>query len=70
MQKNWIGRSEGWEIKFPINDYPEEVSVFTTRMDTLFGCTYLVLAPEHPLIDELDIENREEVSKYVEKARE
>jgi len=67
MQKNWIGRSEGWEIKFPIND--SEVSVFTTRTDTLFGCTYLVLAPEHPLINELDVENKEEVLKYIEKAR-
>jgi len=68
MQKNWIGRSEGWEIKFLINN-SKEVSVFTTRIDTLFGCTYLVLAPEHPLINELPIENKEEVLAYIEKAK-
>jgi leucyl-tRNA synthetase len=68
MQKNWIGRSEGWEIKFLINN-SKEVSVFTTRIDTLFGCIYLVLAPEHPLINELPIENKEEVLAYIEKAK-
>ena len=68
MQKNWIGRSEGLEIKFLINN-SKEVSVFTTRIDTLFGCTYLVLAPEHPLINELPIENKEEVLAYIEKAK-
>lgn len=68
MQKNWIGRSEGWEIKFSIND-TKEVSVFTTRIDTLFGCTYLVLAPEHPLVNELQIENKEEVLEYINKAK-
>jgi len=68
MQKNWIGRSEGWEIKFLVNN-SKEVSVFTTRIDTLFGCTYLVLAPEHPLINELPIENKEEVLSYIEKAK-
>jgi leucyl-tRNA synthetase len=68
MQKNWIGRSEGWEIKFLINN-TKEVSVFTTRIDTLFGCTYLVLAPEHPLVNELPIENKEEVLEYINKAK-
>ncbi|MFA5319469.1 MAG: leucine--tRNA ligase, partial [Candidatus Paceibacterota bacterium] len=68
MQKNWIGRSEGWEIKFLINNI-KEVSVFTTRIDTLFGCTYLVLAPEHPLVNELPIENKEEVLEYINKAK-
>ena len=67
MQKNWIGRSEGWEIKFSIGG--KEVPVFTTRADTLFGCTYLVLAPEHPLINEIDVENKEEVAEYVEKSK-
>lgn len=67
MQKNWIGRSEGWEIKFLIGG--KEVPVFTTRADTLFGCTYLVLAPEHPLVSELDAENKEKVSEYVEKSK-
>ncbi len=68
MQKNWIGRSEGWEINFSIND-AKDISVFTTRIDTLFGCTYLVIAPEHPLINELGIENKEEVLAYIEKAK-
>ncbi|MFZ3054793.1 MAG: leucine--tRNA ligase, partial [Minisyncoccales bacterium] len=67
MQKNWIGRSEGWEIKFPISS--KEISVFTTRIDTLFGCTYLVIAPEHSLINELQIENKEEVLEYINKAK-
>jgi leucyl-tRNA synthetase len=59
MQKNWIGKSEGWEIDFKINDI--NVPVFTTRADTLFGCTYLVLAPEHSLISKLKVENKDEV---------
>lgn len=67
MQKNWIGKSEGWEIDFKIND--TNIPVFTTRADTLFGCTYLVLAPEHPIIKELKIENKDEVNIYIEKAR-
>ncbi|HNP79568.1 MAG TPA: leucine--tRNA ligase [Candidatus Pacearchaeota archaeon] len=67
MQKNWIGRSEGWEIDFKINNI--NVPVFTTRADTLFGCTYLVLAPEHPLVKQLRLENKEEVDLYIEKAR-
>ncbi|MFA5310544.1 MAG: leucine--tRNA ligase, partial [Candidatus Paceibacterota bacterium] len=67
MQKNWIGRSEGWEIKFSIGS--KEISVFTTRADTLFGCTYLVIAPEHPLISELEFKNKEEVSDYIDKAK-
>jgi leucyl-tRNA synthetase len=51
MQRNWIGRSEGAEIDFAIADATEKIMVFTTRHDTLFGATYLVLAPEHPLVD-------------------
>ena len=53
MQRNWIGRSEGAEVRFPAGDGPEPISVFTTRPDTLFGATYMVLAPEHPLVDAL-----------------
>ncbi len=53
MQKNWIGRSEGAEVKFKVADSGEEVTVFTTRPDTLFGATFFLLAPEHQLVDKL-----------------
>ncbi len=57
MQKNWIGKSTGAEIRFPIQNPPEgvqgEIPVFTTRPDTLFGATFMVLAPEHPLVSKL-----------------
>jgi len=51
MQRNWIGRSEGARIDFPVEGHDERITVFTTRPDTLFGATYMVLAPEHPLVD-------------------
>lgn len=51
LQINWIGRSEGAQIDFPVKGHAESVRVFTTRPDTLFGATYMVLAPEHPLVD-------------------
>ena len=53
MQRNWIGRSEGAEVDFQIAGSPEKIRVFTTRPDTLFGATYMVLAPEHKLVDAL-----------------
>lgn len=53
MQKNWIGRSEGCEFSLAIDGSAETVSVFTTRPDTVFGITYMVLAPEHPLVEKL-----------------
>ncbi len=74
MQKNWIGKSTGHQIKFAIKDKNNfkisEVEVFTTRIDTLFGTTYLVLAPEHSLVNQLKdyISNRYEVEKYIEEA--
>ncbi|MEJ2618506.1 MAG: leucine--tRNA ligase, partial [Ignavibacteriaceae bacterium] len=51
MQKNWIGKSEGAEVKFTIDNIDKEINIFTTRPDTLFGATYMVLAPEHELVD-------------------
>ena len=53
MQRNWIGRSEGAEVDFQVADSSKKIRVFTTRPDTLFGATYMVLSPEHKLIDEL-----------------
>jgi len=73
-QRNWIGRSEGAQIKFPISNSQFSVEVFTTRPDTLFGATYLVLAPEHPLLQEvasnkLQVSNKSEVEKYINEAK-
>ncbi len=70
-QKNWIGKSEGTLIKFPIADSKLSIEVFTTRPDTLFGATYMVLAPEHPLVKELEprITNFAEVKKYQKSAK-
>ncbi len=70
QQRNWIGRSEGTEIIFPIVGTESELRVFTTRVDTLFGCTYVVVAPEHSLIDELslNISNLKDVQKYLKQA--
>ncbi|TSC75225.1 MAG: leucyl-tRNA synthetase [Parcubacteria group bacterium Gr01-1014_30] len=95
LQKDWIGRSEGWEVQFPISNsqLPNEtksseareepkaprasINVFTTRIDTLFGATYLVLAPEHPFIENSkslpaqagEIRNSKFVQKYIEEAK-
>ena len=69
-QRNWIGRSDGAEILFRVDDLDETVAVFTTRPDTLFGATFFVLAPEHPLVEQL-IErspNGEELNAYVKRA--
>ena len=70
QQRNWIGRSEGAEVKFKIADSDEELTVYTTRPDTLFGATYMVIAPEHHLIQKLadKILNLEEIEEYKKKA--
>ncbi len=70
MQRNWIGRSEGAEILFRIEELDVDLPVFTTRPDTLFGATFFVLAPEHPLVERL-IErspNADELRDYVRRA--
>jgi len=70
MQKNWIGKSEGVSIRFKIKNSDEHFDVFTTRVDTLFGCTYCCLAPEHPLVKKLTSSSqKEEVKKYVEESK-
>jgi len=67
IQRNWIGKSEGIEIEFKIKDHNENIKVFTTRADTIFGATYVVLAPEHSLVQKLksNIQNWNEVEKYI-----
>ncbi len=67
QQRNWIGKSEGAEIDFNIKESDKTIKVFTTRPDTIFGATYMVLAPEHNLVAELksQIENFDEVEKYI-----
>ena len=66
QQRNWIGRSKGAEIEFGIENSREKIIVFTTRPDTLYGVTYMVLAPEHPLVSKITTKNQnEEVTKYV-----
>ena len=66
MQKNWIGRSVGAEVEFTVSGQDSKITVFTTRPDTLFGATYIALAPEHPLISQLvNSDTREKVEAYV-----
>ena len=66
QQQNWIGRSEGTEIQFKIQNSKFKINVFTTRVDTIFGVTAMVIAPEHPLIDKLTTkEYKDKVKKYI-----
>jgi len=69
LQRNWIGRSDGSNVDFEIPSINETISVFTTRPDTLFGATYMVLAPEHPLVEKLTNDKAQEtITNYVKSA--
>ncbi len=69
MQKNWIGKSEGAEVSFKIDGFDDELLIYTTRPDTLFGATYMVLSPEHPLISKLTTsEQKTAVETYIDQA--
>ena len=76
QQRNWIGKSTGAEIDFLIKDSERKVTIFTTRPDTIFGATYLVLSPEHSLVTEILLggiagaENEGEIEEYLQKTRE
>lgn len=71
MQKNWIGRSEGCRVNFDVPKLEKELEVFTTRPDTLFGATYMVLAPEHPYVSELTAgsDKEEEIEEFIQKVK-
>lgn len=66
MQRNWIGKSTGCEVTFTVDKTKLKFDVFTTRVDTLYGCTYVVLAPEHPLVSKITSKEQEEiVNEYI-----
>jgi len=69
MQKNWIGKSTGAEIRFPIENSDEQIPVFTTRQDTVYGATFMCLAPEHPLVVKLSkgTSQEKEVSEFIDR---
>ncbi|MBQ6807387.1 MAG: leucine--tRNA ligase [Lachnospiraceae bacterium] len=69
-QKNWIGKSTGAEVDFSIKDKEDKLRIYTTRCDTLFGVTYMVVSPEHPIIDKYrdELKNWDEISAYREQA--
>lgn len=70
IQKNWIGKSEGCEAFFSIKGHAEKLEIFTTRADTMFGVTFMVLAPEHPFVEKLTTEaQKEKIEKYVQYAK-
>jgi leucyl-tRNA synthetase len=71
QQRNWIGRSQGAEIEFQVLDSEFKIKVYTTRVDTIYGCTYCVVAPENPIVESLKsrISNLDEIRKYAVKAQ-
>ena len=69
MQKNWIGKSQGANIVFKIVDSDESLEVFTTRPDTLYGSTYMVISPEHSLVDTLHMNEKSDIYNYCENAK-
>lgn len=70
LQVNWIGKSEGTKVKFDIENRDYDIEAFTTRIDTLYGATALVLAPEHPRVEDLIVsDQRKEVEKYIQSAQ-
>ncbi len=70
QQINWIGKSHGSLVKFPLIDSKKSIEVFTTRIDTIYSGTFLVLSPEHPMVDELTTDDyKSEIEKYVKRAR-
>lgn len=70
MQRNWIGKSIGCELDFKIEGHDDKIRVFTTRIDTIYGVTFMVIAPEHDLVEKITTEEqREEVTRYIEVAR-
>lgn len=70
QQRNWIGRSEGATVFFPLDGSDEEIEIFTTRPDTIFGATFMVLAPEHPLVDQITTqEYRGDIDEYIQEVQ-
>lgn len=70
MQRNWIGRSKGAQVDFAVENSDEKLTIFTTRPDTIFGATFMVVAPEHPLVKTLTTEDRkQQIENYLQKAR-
>lgn len=71
MQRNWIGRSEGTEVDFTVENHPDKIRVYTTRVDTIFGVSYVVLAPEHPLVKKLvtGTEYEKDVNAFIDKMK-
>ncbi len=68
LQKNWIGRSDGATVQFEISNFKSQIEVFTTRPDTLFGATYMVIAPEHPLVPEITTAEQKSAVEAYQKA--